>query len=32
MLRNKDFWVGIAVGVLAYYLYTNHLKGKGMGG
>jgi len=31
MLRNKDFWVGLAVGVLAYYLYTNHLK-KGPGG
>jgi len=31
MLRNKDFWVGIAVGVLLYYLYTNHMK-KGPGG
>lgn len=30
MLRNKDFWVGIAVGVLLYYLYTNHMK-KGPG-
>lgn len=32
MLRSKDFWVGIALGVILYYLYTNHLKGKGMGG
>ena len=30
MLRNKDFWVGLAVGVIAYYLYTNHMK-KGPG-
>jgi hypothetical protein len=33
MLRSKDFWVGIAVGVILYYLYTNHVaKGKGGSG
>jgi len=26
MLKSKDFWVGIALGVLAYYLYANHMK------
>jgi hypothetical protein len=30
MLRNKDFWIGLLVGLLAYYLYTNHVK-KGPG-
>lgn len=29
MLKNKDFWVGVAVGFLVYYVYTTHLKGKG---
>jgi hypothetical protein len=29
MLKSKDFWVGVALGVLLYYVYTNHLKGKG---
>lgn len=32
MLKNKDFWVGVALGVLAFYVYTNHIKGKGKGG
>lgn len=32
MLKSKDFWVGILVGAALYYLYVNHLKGKGMGG
>lgn len=31
MLKAKDFWVGVAVGVLLYYLYVNHMKGKGGG-
>jgi hypothetical protein len=30
MLRSKDFWVGLAIGVIAYYVYTNHMK-KGPG-
>lgn len=29
MLQRKDFWVGVALGVVAYYVYTTHLKGKG---
>lgn len=32
MLKSQAFWVGVAVGVILYYVYTNHLKGKGMGG
>lgn len=31
MLKNKDFWVGIAVGVILFYVYQNHIKkGGGM--
>jgi hypothetical protein len=26
MLKEKDFWVGVAVGILLYYLYSNHMK------
>lgn len=26
MLRNKDFWLGILVGVALYYVYMNHIK------
>ncbi len=26
MLKNKDFWVGIAVGVILFYVYQNHIK------
>jgi hypothetical protein len=26
MLRDKDFWIGLLVGVLLYYLYANHVK------
>jgi hypothetical protein len=26
MLKSRDFWVGIALGVLAFYVYTNHIK------
>lgn len=26
MLRNKDFWIGIIVGVALFYLYQNHMK------
>jgi hypothetical protein len=31
MLKSRDFWVGILVGLAAYYVYANHVK-KGMGG
>lgn len=31
MLKSKDFWVGIALGAILYYVYTNHMK-KGPGG
>jgi|HubBroStandDraft_5_1064220.scaffolds.fasta_scaffold1709683_2 hypothetical protein len=31
MLTRRDFWVGVALGVLAYYVYSNHIK-KGPGG
>lgn len=31
MLKSRDFYVGILVGVVAYYVYVNHVK-KGMGG
>lgn len=26
MLRSKDFWVGVLLGILAFYLYQNHMK------
>lgn len=26
MLRNKDFWIGLLLGALAYYVYTTHIK------
>jgi hypothetical protein len=32
VLKSRDFWIGVAVGVLLYYVYLNHLKGKGMKG
>jgi hypothetical protein len=31
MLKSKDFWVGVVIGVLLYYVYSTHLKGKGKG-
>lgn len=31
MLRNKDFWIGIAVGVVLYYIYANHVAKGGAG-
>ena len=31
LLQDKRFWVGLFVGVAAYYLYSNHVKGKGKG-
>lgn len=31
MLRNRDFWFGLIVGALVYYLYANHFKGMGKG-
>lgn len=32
MLKQKDFWIGLLVGVALYYIYLNHLKGKGGAG
>jgi hypothetical protein len=32
MLKQKDFWVGVLLGIAAYYIYTTHLKGKGSAG
>jgi hypothetical protein len=32
MLKSKDFWVGVVVGVALYYVYLNHIKGKKGGG
>jgi hypothetical protein len=33
MLKNKDFWIGLILGIILYYVYANHVsKGKGMGG
>jgi hypothetical protein len=26
MLKSRDFWVGVALGVIAFYVYQNHLK------
>jgi hypothetical protein len=26
MLKSRDFWVGVLLGVAAYYIYTTHLK------
>jgi hypothetical protein len=26
MLKSKDFWVGMFVGLLAFYIYANHIK------
>lgn len=26
MFRNKDFWVGLLIGLLVYYVYTTHIK------
>jgi len=28
VLKNKDFWIGVLVGVALYYIYLNHVKGK----
>jgi hypothetical protein len=30
-VKSGKFWVGVIVGVVVFYLYTNHMKGK-MGG
>ena len=32
MLKSRDFWVGVLLGVIAYYVYTNHIQKKGPGG
>lgn len=32
MLKNKDFWVGLVIGFILYYLYSNHFKGMKGGG
>ena len=29
MLKSKDFWVGVALGVIFYYVYINHVQKKG---
>jgi hypothetical protein len=26
MLKSRDFWVGVILGVVLYYVYMNHLK------
>lgn len=26
MLRSKDFWVGVLLGILAFYVYNTHIK------
>jgi hypothetical protein len=26
MLKSRDFWVGLIVGVILFYVYTNHVK------
>jgi len=26
MLRNKDFYIGLVVGVILFYVYQNHMK------
>jgi hypothetical protein len=26
MLRSRDFWIGVLLGVAAYYIYSNHVK------
>jgi hypothetical protein len=31
MIKDHKFWVGVIVGVIAYYVYANHVC-KGMGG
>jgi len=32
MLKNKDFWIGIIVGLVLWHVYQRYGKGKGMGG
>lgn len=29
MLKSRDFWVGILLGVILYYVYVNHVQKKG---
>lgn len=29
MLRSKDFWVGVLLGVIACYVYHNYMQKKG---
>jgi hypothetical protein len=31
MLKDKTFWIGFIVGLVALYVYQTKLKGKGMG-
>jgi hypothetical protein len=31
MIKDHKFWVGVVVGVIAYYVYANHVR-KGMNG
>lgn len=30
-LTNSKFWIGVIAGVVLYYLYQNHLRGKATG-
>jgi hypothetical protein len=31
ILKNGKFWTGVVVGVIVWYVYSNHLKGRSMG-
>lgn len=31
MLKSRDFWIGLVLGVVLFYVYQNHMK-KGPGG
>jgi hypothetical protein len=32
MLKSRDFWVGVLLGIILYYVYINHVQKKGPGG
>ncbi len=31
ILKNGHFWGGVVTGVILFYVYSNHLKGRSMG-
>lgn len=31
MLKSRDFWIGLVLGALAFYVYANHIKKGGPG-